>query len=261
MSGGALAQMVIVCTGGGSGIGRATVEAFLAEGARVAVLEIDEDKCTALADVGEHVLVVRGDATEAKANADVVAAAAGRWGRVDAAVTFVGAFDLYTSLADIPDDRFDAAFAEIFDLNVRSPLHTVRAALPALRAARGSVVLTLSSSSFYTGRGGPLYVSSKFALRGALLQLAHELAPDVRVNGVAPGGTLDTDLRGLRSLGSGDQRLADRAGRAEALRERTPLRVALDPADHAGAYVFLVSDRSRGMTGEILRTDGGLGVR
>jgi NAD(P)-dependent dehydrogenase (short-subunit alcohol dehydrogenase family) len=225
------------------------------------VLEIDEAKCAALAAMGDDVLVVRGDATGAVANTEVVAAAQGRWDRVDAAVTFVGAFDLYTPLADIPDDRFDAAFAEIYDLNVRSPLHTVRAALPGLRDTGGSVVLTLSSSSFYTGRGGPLYVSSKFALRGALLQLAHELAPEVRVNGVAPGGTLDTDLHGLHALGAGDRRLADRPGREDALRERTPLQIALDPADHAGAYVFLVSDRSRGMTGEVLRTDGGLGVR
>ena len=173
----------------------------------------------------------------------------------------MGVFDVYTALADLPADRFDAAFAEVFDVNVKSPMLTARAALPALRESRGSFVLTLSSSSFYAGRGGALYVSSKFALRGLVTQLAHELAPDVRVNGVAPGGTLGTDLRGLRALGLADDRLADRPGRAEQLRARTPLQVALTPVDHAGAYVFLVSDRSRGMTGEILRSDGGLGVR
>jgi NAD(P)-dependent dehydrogenase (short-subunit alcohol dehydrogenase family) len=252
--------MVIVCTGAGSGIGRAAVDAFVAEGARVAVLERDPIKCRDLGEV-EHVVAVCDDATTAVANRRVVESALDNWGRIDAVVTFVGVFDLYTALADLSDDQFDAAFAETYELNVRSPLLTVRAALPALRSVRGSIVFTLSSSSSYAGRGGPLYVSSKHALRGAMLQLAHELAPDVRVNGVAPGGTVATDLRGLRSLGLDSTRLDDRPGRADALRSRTPLQVALEPTDHAGLYVLLVSDESRGMTGEVLRSDGGLGAR
>jgi NAD(P)-dependent dehydrogenase (short-subunit alcohol dehydrogenase family) len=256
---GALDGRVVVCTGGGSGIGRAAVDAFVAAGAQVAVLERDQAKCDAL--TGEGVLAVAGDATSAADNDRLVQQALGRWNRVDAAVTFVGVFDLYTPLADIADDRFDAAFDEIYALNVRSPLLTARAALPALRASGGSIVFTLSSSSFYAGRGGTLYVSSKFALRGAVVQLARELAPDVRVNGVAPGGTVGTDLRGPRSLGLSEHRLDDRPGRVEQLQERTPLHVALTAADHAASYVFLLSDQARGMTGEILRSDGGLGVR
>jgi NAD(P)-dependent dehydrogenase (short-subunit alcohol dehydrogenase family) len=257
----ALSGKVVACTGGGSGIGRAAVAALVAEGARVAVLEIDTGKCNSLSDLGDSVVAVRGDATTQADNESLVAVATERWGRLDAAVTFVGVFDLYTPLSEIPDDRFDAVFDEVFDLNVKSPLLTARAALPALRAARGSIIFTLSSSSFYAGRGGPLYVGSKFALRGLVIQLAHELAPDVRVNGVAPGGTVATDLRGPRSLGLDGERLDDRPGRAEELQARAPLRVALTGADHAGAYVFLASDASRGMTGEIVRSDGGLGVR
>jgi NAD(P)-dependent dehydrogenase (short-subunit alcohol dehydrogenase family) len=231
----------------------------VAAGARVAVLERDGAKCDALTVDG--VLAVPGDATSATDNERLIRQATAEWGAVDAAVTFVGVFDLYTPLAEIADDRFDAAFDEIYALNVRSPLLTARAALPALRAARGSIVFTLSSSSFYAGRGGTLYVSSKFALRGAVVQLARELAPDVRVNGVAPGGTVGTDLRGPRSLGLSEHRLDDRPGRVEQLQERTPLHVALTAADHAASYVFLLSDQARGMTGEILRSDGGLGVR
>ena len=104
-------------------------------------------------------------------------------------------------------------------------------------------------------------MSSKFALRGVVMQLAHELAPDIRVNGVAPGGTIGTDLRGLLSLEQSEHRLADRADREEELRKRTPLSVALNVSDHASAYVYLASDRSPGLTGEIVRSDGGLGVR
>jgi 2,3-dihydroxy-2,3-dihydrophenylpropionate dehydrogenase len=253
-----LAGKVVICTGGGSGIGRAAVEAFVAEGANVAVLEIDQAKCDGL---GEGVVALAGDATAAEANAALVDTALRRWGRIDVVVTFVGVFDLYTRLLDIDHDAFDATFSEVFDLNVKSPLLTARAALPALREAGGSLIFTLSSSSFYAGRGGALYVGSKFALRGIVTQLAHEEAPAVRVNGVAPGGTVGTDLRGPRSLGLDGSRLADRPGREDELRARTPLHVALTGADHAGAYVFLAADESRGMTGEILRSDGGLGVR
>src|SRR3954469_16995709 len=243
-----LAGKVIVCTGGGSGIGRSAVDAFLAEGARVAVLELNTEKCAGLSELGQSVFTITGDATTTTANQQLVSDAVDRWGHVDAAVTFVGVFDLYTPLADLPDDPADV-FDEVFHLNVLSPLLTAKAAAPALREAGGSLIFTLSTSSFYAGRGGPLYVGSKFALRGAVKQLAHELAPEIRVNGVAPGGTLATDLRGPRTLGLADQRLADRPGREEEMKARTPLQVALTGDDHAGAYVFLASDRSRGMTG------------
>jgi 2,3-dihydroxy-2,3-dihydrophenylpropionate dehydrogenase len=252
---------VVVCTGAGSGIGRAVVEVFLAEGARVAALEIDSSKCADLRALGGELVVVQGDAISPGANQALVETACERWDGVDVVVTFVGVFDLYTALADLSPDDLEAAYRELFDVNVLSPLLTARAALPALRARRGCIVFTLSSSSFYPGRGGVLYVASKFALRGALVQLAHEAAPDVRVNGVAPGGTIGTDLRGPRSLGLAGRRLDDRPGRADELRQRTPLQVAAQPVDHAGCYVFLASEQSRHLTGEIIRSDGGLGAR
>jgi NAD(P)-dependent dehydrogenase (short-subunit alcohol dehydrogenase family) len=173
----------------------------------------------------------------------------------------VGIFDFYRGLADIDDDQLDAAFDEIFAVNVKSQLVSVRAALPELRAAGGSVVLTVSTSGFYPGRGGVLYVASKFAVRGCVIALAHELAPEVRVNGVAPGGTLGTELTGPRSLGLAGHVLGAAPGREQDLRRRTPLQVALTGEDHAGSYVFLASDRARGITGTVVHPDGGIGVK
>jgi 2,3-dihydroxy-2,3-dihydrophenylpropionate dehydrogenase len=103
-------------------------------------------------------------------------------------------------------------------------------------------------------------VSSKFAVRGLVASLAHELAPQIRVNGVAPGGTLNTDLRGLASLGQDATRLDDTPDRARDMAARTPLNVALTGEDHAWSFVFLASDRCRGITGETVHPDGGFGL-
>ncbi|MGH3432395.1 MAG: SDR family oxidoreductase, partial [Thermocrispum sp.] len=164
-------------------------------------------------------------------------------------------------IGDLDAEVVDAAFDEMFSINVKSQLHSVKAALPALRATRGSVVLTESTSAYYPGRGGVLYVASKFAVRGLVTAMGHELAPDVRVNGVAPGGPLNTDLRGLGSLGHRERRLDDSPGREEDLAGRNPLHVAMSGADHAWSYVFLASDRSRGVTGGVVHPDGGIAVK
>jgi NAD(P)-dependent dehydrogenase (short-subunit alcohol dehydrogenase family) len=247
--------------GAGSGIGRAVVDAFCAEGARVGALELDQAKAARLTDERPACVVTRGDATVPADARAAVEAVTSSFGGLDVLVNCVGIFDFYRGLADIADDQLDAAFDEMFAVNVKSQLVTVRAALPELRRAGGSVVLTVSTSGFYPGRGGVLYVASKFAVRGCVIALAHELAPDVRVNGVAPGGTLGTELTGPRSMGLSGQVLGATAGREEDLRRRTPLRVALSGEDHAGSYVFLASDRARGITGTVVHSDGGVGVK
>ena len=247
--------------GAGSGIGRAVVAAFGAEGANVAVLERDSHKCDALRRQLPQVPVVEGDATTREANDRAVATAVDAFGGLDTLVNCVGVFDFYRGVGDIEADALPGAFDEMFRTNVLSHLQSVKSAIPALRSASGSsIVLTESASSFYPGRGGVLYVSSKFAVRGLVSALAHELAPDIRVNGVAPGGTLNTDLRGLSSLGLDETRLDDSPDRARDVAARTPLQVALTGEDHAWSYVFLASARSRGITGETVRPDGGVGL-
>ena len=247
--------------GAGSGIGRAVVDAFLSEGAQVAVLERDAGKCAAIREALPQVPVVTGDATTVAANEQAVAAAVEAFGGLDVLVNCVGVFDFYKGLSDVDADVLDKAFDEMYSVNVKSHLLSVKAALPALRESGGSVVLTESTSAYYPGRGGVLYVSSKFAVRGLVTTLAHELAPDIRVNGVAPGGTLNTDLRGLDSLGLNENRLDDTPNRAADLAARNPLGVALTGEDHAWSYVFLASDRARGITGGVVHPDGGIGAK
>ncbi len=114
---------------------------------------------------------------------------------------------------------------------------------------------------FQLGRGGILYTASEHAVVGLVRQLANELAPDVRVNGVSPGAT-QTDIRGLASLGQEDVTRLNDPSYGEMLRSFNPLGIALRPEDHAGAYVFLASRiQARGITGAILASDGGETLR
>jgi len=261
MSQGWLEGRRALVVGAGSGIGRAVLEVFLAEGARVAVLERDPGKCQTLRDQRPDVPVTVGDATTREANDAAVEAAVEAFGGLDVLVNCVGIFDFYRSIVDLDADVLDTAFDEMFRTNVLSHLQSVKSALPQLQeSGHGVVLLTESTSSYFPGRGGVLYLSSKFAVRGLVTALAHDLAPEVRVNGVAPGGTLGTDLRGLPSLGTSDRSLGDTPDRADELAARVPLQVALSGEDHAWSYVFLASDRSRGITGGVVHPDGGIGV-
>jgi NAD(P)-dependent dehydrogenase (short-subunit alcohol dehydrogenase family) len=247
--------------GAGSGIGRAVVDAFRAEDARITVLERDRDKCDRLRYELSGVPVIEGDAITREANERAVNVAVDSYGGLDILVNCVGVFDFSKGVNDINADDLSLAFDEMFRTNVLSHLQSVKAAVPRLRTSNGSsIVLAESASSYYPGRGGVLYVSSKFAVRGLVAALAHELAPQIRVNGVAPGGTLNTDLRGLASLGLDDVRLDDTPNRARDMVARTPLNVALTGEDHAWAFVFLASDRSRGITGESIHPDGGFRI-
>jgi NAD(P)-dependent dehydrogenase (short-subunit alcohol dehydrogenase family) len=257
---GRLAGRRALLVGAGSGIGRAVADAFAGEGASVALLERDPAKAAVLRAAGRGFVVTEGDATSFGDTTAAVDATVDAFGGIDVLATFVGVFDYYSGLGELTDEQLDAGFDEAFRVNVKSPLISVKAALPHLIAARGAVILTASSSSFGPGRGGVLYVSAKYAVRGLVAALAHELAPAVRVNAVAPGGTLGTDLRGLAALEQAERSLGDAPGREADLRARTPLHVALTAEDHAACYVFLAAPDARGMTGQLLRPDGGASI-
>ncbi|MBN9113554.1 MAG: 3-(cis-5,6-dihydroxycyclohexa-1,3-dien-1-yl)propanoate dehydrogenase [Pseudonocardia sp.] len=258
---GALDGRRALVVGGGSGIGRAVLSSFFDEGAQVGVLERDPDKCAAVRTELPSCVVAEGDATQLADTQQAVDAMVRAFGGLDCLVSCVGIFDFYRGLGHISGDRLSDAFDEMFRVNVLSQLTSVHAALPHLTQSGGSVILTLSSSAFYPGRGGILYVTSKFALRGAVIALAHELAPAVRVNGVAPGGTTSTRLSGLRSLGDGGREVLDGPERLADLKTLTPLQLAMSSQDHTASYVFLASDGARGITGTFLHPDGGMAVK
>ena len=127
--------------GAGSGIGRAVCAAFVEEGATVAGMEIDAAKCEALAAALPESIVVNGDATSLADNRHAVDAVVARYGGLDVLVHTVGVFDFYRGIRELTDDELDGAFDEMFGTNVRSPLSSVKAALPALEQQTGGNIV------------------------------------------------------------------------------------------------------------------------
>lgn len=130
-----------------------------------------------------------------------------------------------------------------------------KAALGAVRAARGTMVFTASISGLYTPYGGILYIPTKHAVVGLTKRLALELMPEIRVNAVAPS-YVPTALSGTSALGQGGK---DPAARPSP--DRLPMRVVPEIDDYTPLYAFLASSESKMMTGQVLLADGGFSLQ
>ena len=233
---------VALVTGGGSGLGRAVVERFIEEGARVGVLEKSKDKAADLdSALGDKVSVTVGDVTVAEDNQRAVDDTVAAFGKLDCLVGNAGIWDFNVNIADVPLESLASAFDELFGVNVKGYVLAARAAVPALKASKGSMIFTVSNAGFYPGGGGVLYTTSKHAVMGMVKQLAWDLAPDIRVNGVAPGGMI-TDLRGVPSLGMGDMKIGD-VMNPEMAKSFMPLGFMPEASDYVGHFVLLANRR------------------
>jgi NAD(P)-dependent dehydrogenase (short-subunit alcohol dehydrogenase family) len=256
-----LSGHVVLITGGGTGIGLAIVERFVREGAKMVVLQRPEEAGN-LRSSGNEVVVVEGDVRSAADQRRAVSVALREFGRLDAAIANAGVWDFNHRLDAYTDDAsLEAAYEQIFDVNVRGALLTAAACREALSDGGGSLIFTASSSSSYAGGGGPVYVASKHAVHGLIRQLAFELAPEIRVNGIAPGATA-TPLRGPEALGLAGTRLDKLEGFQEAAARQIPLGFVSVAEDHTDLFVLLASrTEARFMTAALIPSDGGLGVR
>jgi len=237
----------LLVTGGGSGIGAAVAVAFAGEGARVAVLDRRADAATAVAEQVGGVAVVAdvGDGEGVRAAVDEVVAALGG---LDGLVINAG----IGNLARLVDES-DATWDLLIKVNLTGAWHTLRACVAHLQAAaveRGvpSTVVTVSSvSGMRPTFGESPYSVAKAGLIALTASAALELAPDVRVNGVAPG-FIDTPLTAPALV---DPRAV------AAISAGTPLGRPGEASEVADVVVFLSSGRSSYMTGQHLVVDGG----
>jgi NAD(P)-dependent dehydrogenase (short-subunit alcohol dehydrogenase family) len=204
---GNLAGQTALITGAASGIGEAVALRFVEEGTNVVALDRNADALADLADrLGDRCATVAGDCSDTAVCDSGVALALEKFGKLDCVVANAGVYDWYKRIDRMSAADLQAAFEELFRINVLSTLLIARSSAAALKESGGSLIVSCSNASFRAGGGGTLYTASKFALRGVVYQLAYEWAPHVRVNGVAPGGTV-TGLSGLNALDSSARRL------------------------------------------------------
>jgi NAD(P)-dependent dehydrogenase (short-subunit alcohol dehydrogenase family) len=235
---------IAVVAGGGSGIGSATVERLLSEGARVAVLDLDasawhgRDGCLALT------VDVR-DETSVQGAIDGVLA---EWGRIDVLVNSVG-LELVAGVLDTTVEQWD----RVVNTNIRGFFLTTKAALPHLQLTRGTIVNVASQLALVGAKHFSAYTASKAAVLGFTRSVALEVAADgVRVNAVCPGA-VDTPLL-QRQFAGGRQ---GPQGTLDDLISMHPLGRLGRPDEIARAIVFLASEESSFMTGSTMVVDGG----
>lgn len=183
-------------------------------------------------------LLLQADLAELTALPILVEQLLARYGRLDALVNNASAF-YPTPLGSATPAQWN----ELFASNAQAPFFLSQAAAPALRAARGGIVNMIDIYAERPLADHPLYCMAKAALAAMTRSLALDLAPDVRVNGVAPGAV----------LWPGDGKACDDQN---AMLARTPLQRAGTPEDVAGTVLWLLRDTPF-VTGQIIRVDGG----
>lgn len=127
----------------------------MAEGAKVAVLDKSAERLRQMeSDHGDKVVGIVGDVRSLQDQKQAADRCVAKFGKIDTLIPNAGIWDYNMSLVDLPEDRIDAAFDEVFHINVKGYIHAVKACLPALVASRGSVICTISNAGFYPNGGG-----------------------------------------------------------------------------------------------------------
>jgi NAD(P)-dependent dehydrogenase (short-subunit alcohol dehydrogenase family) len=252
-----LTGKVAIVTGGASGIGRATVERFSAEGARVVIGDIETEKGEELAAaLGPDALFRRTDVSDPEQIAALVAAAVKTFGGLHVMVNNAG-------LSGIMHPRFlddDLAdFHRVMAVNVLGVMAGTRdAARHMADNGGGSVINITSIGGIQAGGGVMTYRASKAAViqftKSAAIDLAHY---EVRVNAIAPGNVPTPFVASSASSVDREQIEAYEAKIRETMRADRPLKREGTPADVAEAALYFATDRSRYVTGTVLPVDGG----
>lgn len=237
------AGRVYVVTGAASGIGRATAERLVADGASVVAVDLRDDALD-WTKGADRTVALAGDVTSEATNEEMAALAESAFGALHG--VFLNAGIPGHGLIDrAPMEMFD----RVIDVNVRAVALGIRAALPALRrAGDGAIVVTGSTSGIGADPGGWTYNASKAAVinlaKAAALDLAHE---GIRVNAVCPGPTRTGMTAGMQSRPEGD----------ETVRTSVPMGRWGDASELAAAVAFLISPDASFITGVALPVDGG----
>lgn len=242
-----LKDKVAIITGGSRGIGFATADRFLQEGAKVIITASTPESAQKAAQklqakYPERVVAgISPDLTSLESVRQAFAEVAAKYGCVDILVNNAGVSES-TPLSEYTEETYD----RVMDLNLKGVFTATRAASECMMAKGSGVILSTSSMVSISGQSsGFAYPASKFAVNGLTVSLARELGPKgIRVNAVAPGIT-ETDM--MKAVPKEV---------IEPLIQRIPLRRLGQPEDIANAFLFLASEEASYITGVVLSVDG-----
>ncbi len=239
-----LSGRVAIVTGGTRGIGLAIAQGFVEAGAKVAVASRKEDACRDVAaSLGDAAIGVPTHMGDLAALHELVGATVERFGRLDIVIN-----NAATAVSQ-PVGEFTAdAWAKVYDVDLRGPVFLVQEALAYLEQSPcASVVNVISAGAFLFSLPTAMYSGAKAGLMSLTRSMAAGFAPKgIRVNALAPG-SVDTDM--VRN--TGPERIASMAN-------ASLMKRIADPWEMVGPAVFLASDASSFMTGQVLLVDGGL---
>ncbi len=238
-----------VVTGAASGFGEGIAHAFADEGARVAILDIDEAGANRVAaDIGESALAIACDVSSLASVRDATAQVTAALGGVDILINNAGWSHRNQPMLDVDEATFDKLFA----INVKSIYNFAHAVLPVMRARGGGCIVNIGSTAGISPRPGlSWYNASKGAVNTLSQAMAAELAPEgIRVNCVAP-------VIGETALLETFMGVPDSPQARERFLATIPLGRMSTPRDVANATLFLASDASDLLTGVVLPVDGG----
>ena len=238
---------VVVITGAGRGVGQAIAERLAAEGARVAVTDVDEKSALSSAAGLEGAAGFRLDITDAAEVSARVEEIASALGPIDALVNNAG-WDRLAPFLETDEDLWD----RIIDINLRGPIRMTKAVLPQMVERRTGRIVNISSDAGRVGSTGEaVYSACKAGIIGFGKTVAREMARhNITVNAICPGPTATPLLESM--VGEGNDKLID------SLKRGIPMRRLGLPEDIAGAVAFVVSDDAGFVTGQTLSVSGGL---
>ncbi|HPW99606.1 MAG TPA: glucose 1-dehydrogenase [Sedimentibacter sp.] len=240
---------VAIVTGSTSGMGRATAVLFAREGAKVVVTGRNEERAKAVVDQikseGNEAIYALVDTSKVEDVKKLVDVTLDTYGTVDIIFNNAGALSM-SSLQNVSIEEWD----KIFNINLTSSLYLTQLAAPIMKAkGKGVIINTSSVAGFAAHHGFAAYVTSKHAMNGLTKSMAWELGPEIRVNAIAPGA-IHTAM--VDSIGG--------PAVLQNMIDGCPMKRVGQPEDIANVALFLASDDSSFIDGQIIKVDGGFEI-
>lgn len=240
---------VAIVTGSTSGMGRATAELFAREGAKVVVTGRNEERAKEVVDKinseGNEAIYIIADMLNKEDVKNIFNKTIEKYGTVDILYNNAG------MLSTTPIDELSIEELEnCFKVNVCGPLILTQLVAPLMKEkGKGVIINTSSVAGAHAHHGTAAYVCSKHALSGLTKSMAWELGPEIRVNAILPGAIMTAMVESV----GGEAAVAH-------LKEGSPLKKVGRPEEIATAALFLASDESSFVTGQLIRVDGGIDI-